>query len=259
MSYRRFSDCSVSEKLLDTMFLLLLSVGYLFAMVLLYTTISPLDGKPGLSTDDIRIKYYGSRSGTRLENALNGIMKDYRSKEEHATIIKWIYAGATKEQFGKKIAPIITKTCGKCHGPESAPVPDITTYEKMMTMVTMDTGESLINLVRVSHIHLFGLSMIFYLLGRMFLLTELPVWLKRVMVVIPFVAIFLDIGSWWFTHYKNVFAYSVFGGGALMGMSFAFQFTITIYQMWFYRPGVASDAYKGPNRRSERSAGRSRR
>ncbi|MBI5344976.1 MAG: hypothetical protein HZB83_06535, partial [Deltaproteobacteria bacterium] len=82
MSYRRFADCSVSERLLDSMLLLLLSIGYLFAMALLYTTVSPLDGKPGVSPDDIKIKDYGSRTGTRLESALNGAMKDYHTREE---------------------------------------------------------------------------------------------------------------------------------------------------------------------------------
>lgn len=249
MSYRRFSDCSVSEKLLDTMFICIIGMGYFFAMVLIYGTISPLDGKPGLSAADIRIKYYGSRSGTRLENALNGIMKEYHSKEEHDIIVRWIYAGADRAGFEQKVAPIMQKTCGKCHRPDTG-MPEFSSYEKVMTYVTIDTGEALLTLVRVSHIHLFGLAMLFFILGKIFLLNELPIWLKRVMVIIPFFSIVIDIGSWWITKVDYVFAYAVMGGGVLMGVSFAFQALVSLYQIWFYRP--KGDSERGGDRRSER-------
>jgi hypothetical protein len=115
-------------------------------------------------------------------------------------------------------------------------IPDLTGYEGVMTLVRLDTGESVGALVRVSHIHLFGLGIIFYLLGRIFILTEMSVWLKRTIVVIPFAAIAVDIGSWWFTKYAHVFAYTVLISGALMGLSFAFQALYSLYQMWFFKP-----------------------
>ena len=71
MPYRRFSDCSVSEKMLQTLFICLIGIGYLFAMVLIFESVASLDGKPGLSSDDIVIKYSGNREGTRLESALD--------------------------------------------------------------------------------------------------------------------------------------------------------------------------------------------
>ncbi len=236
------------------MFLLLLSTGYLFAMVLLYTTVSPLDGRPGLSPEDIKIKYFGSRTGTRLENALNGVMKNYHSKEEHDVLIAWIHGGAGKKQFEAKVLPIIKNTCMKCHVKGSeGPAPDIADFDKITPYVQMDTGDSVVTLVRVSHIHLFGLGLIFFLIGRIFLLAEIPVWLKSVMVIIPFFAIGIDIGSWWFTRYSpDIFAYSVILGGGLMGISFAFQVVISLYQMWFYKPKAGSSLERGGERSGER-------
>jgi hypothetical protein len=46
----------------------------------------------------------------------------------------------------------------------------------------------------------------------------------------------LDIGSWYFTKVYHPFAWVVIAGGALMGLSFAFMWVVSMYQMWFSRP-----------------------
>ena len=46
MRQRRFHDCPLSEKLLYTSFLLIMGIGYLMAMVYLYTNHKGHDGKP---------------------------------------------------------------------------------------------------------------------------------------------------------------------------------------------------------------------
>jgi len=213
-----------------------MGVGYIFAMVLISASVAPLDGKPGLSADDIVIKYSGTREGTRLESALKGAMSGYRSEAEHEAIVSWIYAGAPEARFDSEVMPILSLRCAGCHSSGSGLV-ELTGYEKVMELVVMDTGESFPALARVSHIHLFGTGILFYLLGRIFILTEIRPWLKRVVVVVPFAAIAMDIGSWWFTRYEaRFFAYTVIIGGALMGLSFAFQAFASLYQMWFYKP-----------------------
>ncbi len=74
----------------------------------------------------------------------------------------------------------------------------------------------------------------------------MPVWLKRTIVVTPFAAIAVDIGSWWFTKYSiHLFAYTVMISGFLMGVSFAFQALVSLYQMWFFKRSG------GPERRGE--------
>jgi hypothetical protein len=252
MSYRRFADCSVSEKLLYTLFIMLLGTGYLFAMVMLYITVSSEDGKPGLSIEDISIKYHGERSSTRLEQALGSNMTPYRSDQDFKTVTLWIHDGASEAKFNKDVKPIIDKKCVGCHSPNTGMhVPDLNGFDNVSKLVEMDTGDPFVTLVRVSHIHLFGLGLIFYMLGRIFILTEIPVRLKRIIVVVPFAAIALDIGSWWFTKYSmDMFAYIVMIGGVMMGGSFAFQAFISLYQMWFFKQPVRQD-YRGPNGEGE--------
>lgn len=237
MSYRRFGDLSVSEKLVDSFFIVFIGIGYLFAMALIFMDVAPLDGDPGLSVKDIELKYYGNRSGTRLEEVLKGPMKIYHSSAEHEEIVAWIYAGIPEPRYREKIKPIFDKRCVACHNPSSGmTIPDLTDYEKVKAFATGDTGISVGALARVSHIHLFGVTMVFYLLGRIFILVEMQVWLKRTIVAVPFTAIVVDIGSWWLTRYIPAFSYAVLIGGALMGVSLAVQSLVSLYQMWFYRP-----------------------
>jgi len=100
-----------------------------------------------------------------------------------------------------------------------------------------DTGASLATLVRVSHIHLFGLTFIFFIMGLMFTHAYVrPVWLKCAIVAMPFVAIVLDVSSWYFTKIYQPFAWVVIGGGGLMAACFAVMWAVTMYQLWFSPP-----------------------
>ena len=76
------------------------------------------------------------------------------------------------------------------------------------------------------------MSFIFMLTSLVFVFSETPAWLRAVLVAIPFLAIWLDIGSWWFTRNDPIFAYTVIGSGALMAVSLAMQIGISLYEMW---------------------------
>ncbi len=239
-AYRRFRDCSVSEKLLDTIFLLTIGLGYLFALVHMYYSHEGRDGQPGLSVQDVEIAYYGEHQQTRLGAALNGSMGgNLEYPDQKGIIFKWIENGGDVDEFNAKIAPILNKNCIMCHSSESGMgLPPLTTYEEVMELTHADTGASIQSLVRVSHIHLFGIAFILFFVGRIFILCEMPVMVKRVMVLIPFLAILLDILSWYATKLIPGFAYVVVASGGLMGLSLCGQIVVSIYQMWFYKPQV---------------------
>ena len=77
------------------------------------------------------------------------------------------------------------------------------------------------------------MSFIFMFTSFIFAFSETTSRLVRsVLIAIPFVAIWLDIGSWWFTKFEPVFAYTVIGGGILMGFSLAGQIGLSLYEMW---------------------------
>ena len=233
--YTRFKDISVSERILNTVFLLTIGLGYLMALANLYYTHTGLDGKPGLSIEDVVISYHGSNNQTRLGIAINGIMKsNLTDPGDKDVILQWIKNGADKPEYNEKIAPILNRDCVKCHTPVINPaLPDLTHYATV-SEVAHSGGESIPTLVRVSHIHLFGIAFILFFIGKIFLLCDINVYVKRVAVVIPFAAMLLDILSWFITKEISSFAYVVVYSGALMGISMGFQILLSIYQMWFY-------------------------
>ncbi|MGP2435620.1 hypothetical protein ACTUQ0_15550, partial [Listeria monocytogenes] len=52
----------------------------------------------------------------------------------------------------------------------------------------------------------------------------------------PFVAIVMDVSSWYFTKLFHPFALVVIAGGGLMALCFATMWVVTMYQLWFSVP-----------------------
>lgn len=233
--YRRFSDISLSERILDSLFLLTIGLGYLFALTHLYFSHSSRDGQAGLSVNDVMIAYYGSHDHSRLGAAINGPMEpNLSSKADKLTILKWLQDGKSEDEYIEKIAPILNRDCTTCHNPETNhDLPDLTNYQSVLEVADAK-GASLPALVKVSHIHLFGIAFILFLIGKIFILTEINPFLKRTIVSIPFVAMVIDISSWYITTIIPWFAYVVVTAGALLGLSMATQILVSLYQMWFY-------------------------
>ncbi len=242
--YRRFKDISVSERILNTVFLLTIGLGYVAALANLYYTHQGLDGKSGLSIEDVVISYHGGNDQTRLGTAINGIMKsNLKYSSDKDVIMKWIHEGADEPGYDADIAPILNRDCVICHSPTVNPsLPDLTHYSTV-SEVAHAGGASIPTLVRVSHIHLFGIAFILFFIGKIFLLCDLNVYVKRVAVVIPFAAMLLDIISWFITKEISSFAYVVVFSGTLMGLSMGLQILLSIYQMWFF-----SDKAKIPDK-----------
>ncbi|MDQ6955089.1 MAG: hypothetical protein Q9M20_06555 [Mariprofundaceae bacterium] len=238
--YRRMTDASISEKMLDTMFLITIGLGYIFALAHLYYSHQGNDGIPGLSVDDIKIAYYGEHQKTRLGAALNGAMGVHlESPRQKKTIADWIRSGGSEKEFNSTVAPILNKNCIVCHSSESVMgLPPLTSYNEVKKLTEFDHGASIQSLVRVSHIHLFGIAFLLFFVGRIFILCEMPVMLKRIAVVIPFFAILLDVLSWYVTRVIPDFAVMVVLSGALMGISLGIQIFVSLYQMWFYKPKI---------------------
>lgn len=224
-------------KVLATCFLLTIGAGYLFGVAYLYLIDLEPHAKEGLSLlEAVIIKYYGKREGSRLEAALAGTMGDYVTRVEKDRITQWIRQGAGEAEFAN-VQPILKKACAECHSPESGmPVPLLTTYTEVAPYTAVDLGQSIKSLVRVSHIHLFGMSFIFMLTSLIFAFSETSLLFRSALIAIPFLAIWLDIGSWWFTKYQPAFAYTVIGGGILMGLSLAGQIGISLYDLWLAGP-----------------------
>jgi len=231
---QRFSDISVSERILNSLFLLSIALGYLFSLGQVFVTHQGRDGQPGLSIADIVIAYHGSPEQTRLAAAINGPMAaNLKSPADKTAILSWIDSGATEALYASQVAPTLQRDCLGCHSPASGmKVPPLTRYEEVVKLTEADRGASIPSLIRVSHIHLFGIAFILFFVGKLFVLCDMPVWLKRLTIGIPFISMLTDILAWYLTRQTPEFAYMLVISGALLGLSLNFQVWFSLYQMW---------------------------
>ena len=231
-----YSEFPLSMRTLFTGTLLVLGIGYLFAMIHIYNSHAGRDGKPGLSVDDLAIAYSGSGEDSQLEAALKGPMAGMLPAQEKNLIVAWVRAGADEEAYLAKVETVLEKRCLACHDGSNPHIADFKTYEGVAKFAELDTGADIFTLVRVSHIHVFGITFIFFIMGLIFSHAFVrPVWFKSLVIAVPFVAIILDVGSWYLTKLYTPFAWVVLIGGALMGICFAFMWLVSFYQIWFYK------------------------
>ena len=121
-------------------------------------------------------------------------------------------------------------------------MPDLSTYKGIRQVAEVDTGESLHTLMKLSHIHLFGIGLVALGIGIIFRLSALAEWLKTTLMVSPFVAIFADILAWFLTKWDPFYAYTVVAAGVLLGLAWGAQILISLYQLWFLRAPEANNS-----------------
>ena len=234
--YLHFQELPISRRVLYTGTLLVLGMGYLFGLIYVYASDSGRDGVPGLSVRDIVIAYSGTTEGTRLEAALRGPMGNMVGPADLASMVGWVQDGAERSSYEARIRPIIEQNCLSCHDGSNPHLSNLDGFDNMQSVVEHDTGADVFTLVRVSHIHLFGVTFIFFVTGLIFSHAFLrPLWLKSLIMVMPFACIAADVLSWYFTKLVSGFAWVVLFAGALMALSFAIMWVVSMWQMWFYK------------------------
>src|SRR5271168_2701961 len=93
--YRHYSELPTSMRVLFTCVLMILGLGYLFALLNIYFTYA---GRAGgnplmLSYEDIVVAYCGNGKGSILESALNGAMSTMLPPDERTTLLSWVREG----------------------------------------------------------------------------------------------------------------------------------------------------------------------
>ncbi len=231
-----YSDLSLTLRALFTAALITLGLGYCFAMVQVYETHAGLDGKTGINANDIAIAYGGDVHNNRLQVALLGPMSANAPSKERRAIMDWAADGADKTQYDDTIKAIVDNRCIRCHDGKTVGAPSFVAFADFAEMAKPDTGMSLATLVRVSHIHLFGMTFIFFIMGFIFAHARMrPVWLQPVVIVTPFLMMITDIGSWYLTKMNANFAWIIIVSGGVMGIAFAIEWFVSMYQIWFGR------------------------
>ena len=154
--------------------------------------------------------------------------------DELNVIVSWVQQGADKDKYESAIKPTIEKRCLSCHDGSNPHLASLAGLDNLKKVTEQDTGTDIFTLVRVSHIHLFGLTFIFYLVGSIFSHAYWrPIWLKASIVGLPFLCLSLDVISWYLVKLYHPFAFVTMAAGAIQGMCFALMWVVSMYQLWF--------------------------
>ena len=195
-------------------------MGYLFALLNIYFTYAGRAGGNSamLSYEDIVAGYSGSGKGSVLESALSGPMSTMLPNDERSIIIRWAHEGASEPVYDMTVKPIVEKRCFTCHDGRNPHLPNFTSFEGVKKVTAQDTGASIATLVRVSHIHLFGITFIFFIVGLAFSHAYVrPIWFKCSIIALPFFAIVVDVSSWYLIKLYHPFAWVEIGAGMTDG------------------------------------------
>lgn len=241
-------DLPLTYRALFTSFLILLGSAYLMAMAYMFLAIIEPHQKMGMGLiQGIEVKYHGSPDKSRLESALRGAMAGNIGQADRDRVLEWVHNGALESDY-PKVKPILDSNCVACHSAASGmPIPALDSYAAVQKMAETDRGPTLTDLARVSHVHLFGISIFFLLTGSIFAMSQLRPWLRVTIVVLPYLAIIADIGSWWLTKFFPVFGTVVVVGGGLMATAFGLQVFISLWEMWLPAPWARARTESGRN------------
>jgi hypothetical protein len=234
--YYHYSELPYSLRVLYTATLLTLGLGYLFALLNVYFTYAgKAGGNPWMLTEqDIVVAYSGSGTVSRLEGALRGPMSTMLPRDEMNTVITWVQAGADRTGYDRDVRPIIDKRCMICHDGSNPHIPNLFGYDNIKKVTESDTGAKISTLVRVSHIHMFGVPFIFFIVGLIFSHAYVrPVWFKCAVIALPFLSVMVDVSSWYIIKIEHPFGWVEIFAGMLLAACFAFMWLVALYQMWF--------------------------
>ena len=140
--YRHYSELPTSMRVLFTCVLLILGLGYLFALLNIYFTYA---GRAGgnplmLSYEDIVVAYSGNGKGSVLESALSGPMSSMLPPDERATLLNWVRNGAAQAGYDSGVKPIINRRCLACHDGRNPHLPTLSSFDTLMKVTALDTG-----------------------------------------------------------------------------------------------------------------------
>jgi hypothetical protein len=233
----KLTELTLSQKVILSLFVVCLGVGFLVAQGHMFLTHRGADGQPGLGLQDIKIAFAGDPQSTRLKSYARGSMAQHFSgdKEAQERLIAWIDDGA-KEQAFPPIQALLDNSCTSCHhvGSGERGASPLTSYEEVAALNRPDNhGPTLEHLARMSHIHLIPIAVMFLLAGLIFTGTAVGERWKVLVVSVGMLAVLADVVSWWLTRFVwREFAVFIGLNGALMGCTLAVMCLASLASMW---------------------------
>ena len=125
--------------------------------------------------------------------------------------------------------------CVSCHNSDTYAAADVVLekFGDVEPFLEQDTGKSIGRLVSLSHSHILGTITVIFLLLFIMSFSSYPQWLKLILTIVAFLAVFLDVGSWWLAKLAPGLSILVIIGGVLLGTSFGSMTLLGLWDTWF--------------------------
>ena len=106
--------------------------------------------------------------------------------------------------------------------------------EKNREVVPYYKSEQFVWTLKWTHIHLFGMNMIFIFMGAITIFLNISLKARTWLVILPFIGVFIDISAMWLKGYVSpVFYWLHVPGGGLFGFVFVYVSIRAVIEMWW--------------------------
>ena len=114
------------------------------------------------------------------------------------------------------------------------------TEEKAQSLPFYKT-EQFVWTLKWTHIHLFGMNMIFILMGGITIFLDVRTKWKTLLVVLPFAGVLIDIATMWLKAFVSpAFFWLHIPGGGFFGFAFFYVSLRAFREMWWMRKNYAA-------------------
>jgi hypothetical protein len=101
-------------------------------------------------------------------------------------------------------------------------------------------SEQFVWTLKWTHIHLFGMNMIFIFMGAITIFLNISMKTRTWLVILPFIGVLLDIAAMWLKAFISpAFFWLHIPGGGLFGIVFAIVSIRALWEMWRVRKNYA--------------------
>lgn len=109
-----------------------------------------------------------------------------------------------------------------------APINQATPHQSFLA------NEQFVWALKWTHIHLFGMSIIFIFMGAITLFLDLSLRARTCLIILPFIGVVIDIAGVWLKIYVSPhFFWLHIPGGCTFGLIFVFVSARAVYEAWF--------------------------
>jgi hypothetical protein len=222
-------------------FVLILAGGYAAALAYMVHHYSGKDERAGLSMEDLAGSYHGVSQESPLRRSLQGEHgRSYAGEEERGFLLQWL--ANDRDQISEDYdhldlgdqapAEILDRNCVSCHARNPT---DAAAAQGIGERVPLEFWDDIAKvaysrklhpvpthiLLVSTHTHALTLALLTLASSLLVWCTSWPGRLRDALILLAWIALVLDLGSWWLARFDPRWVYAIVVGGALYGIAYA--------------------------------------